>query len=80
MIIEYLVDTYNKENTLTYTTLDKFVVKQWLYFQMSRQGPYFRQVRLFVYFYLELIASVIDRYRGLIKEVLLVLNRALQDR
>jgi glutathione S-transferase len=37
-IIEYLVDTYDNENKLTYATFpEKYHVKQFLYFQMSGQ-------------------------------------------
>ena len=39
-IIEYLVATYDKSASLTYTsTPEKFYVSQWLHFQMSGQGP-----------------------------------------
>jgi glutathione S-transferase len=42
-IIEYLVETYDKENKLQpYTTAqEKYLSKSWLHFQMSGQGPYF---------------------------------------
>lgn len=43
-IIEYLAETYDTKHNLTITTSpDKFLVKQWLHFQMSGQGPYFGQ-------------------------------------
>jgi glutathione S-transferase len=43
-IIEYLVDTYDKKLSLSFdTSPEKYLVKQWLYFQMSGQGPYFGQ-------------------------------------
>lgn len=38
-IIEYLVETYDKDSTFTYTTSpNKYLLKQWLHFQMSGQG------------------------------------------
>lgn len=37
-IVEYLVENYNKENKLTFTTLrEKTLLKQYSYFQMSGQ-------------------------------------------
>ncbi|KAF4972838.1 hypothetical protein FZEAL_9508 [Fusarium zealandicum] len=44
-IIEYLVETYDKEHKLTFTTEpEKWHLKQYLHFQMSGQGPYYGQV------------------------------------
>jgi glutathione S-transferase len=41
-IIEYLQETYDKNNTFNYTSSpDKYYVKQLLHFQVSGQGPYF---------------------------------------
>lgn len=41
-IIEYLQETYDKNNTLNYTsTPEKYLVKQWLHFQVSRFLCYF---------------------------------------
>ena len=38
-IIEYLLETYDKENKLSYTkSPEKFQQSQWLHFQMSGQG------------------------------------------
>jgi glutathione S-transferase len=38
-IIEYLLETYDKENKLSYTkSPEKFETKCWLHFQMSGQG------------------------------------------
>lgn len=39
-IIEYLVDTYDKSNKLSYgdKTPEKYQCKSWLHFQMSGQG------------------------------------------
>ncbi|KAL4727070.1 hypothetical protein ACLX1H_005970 [Fusarium chlamydosporum] len=47
-IMEYLIDTYDAEGRLTSTnTLDKWQIKQYLYFQMSGQGPYYGQAMWF---------------------------------
>lgn len=80
-IIEYLVETYDKEHRLTYTTTpEKYFVKQWLYFQMSGQGPYFGQAAWFSKFHPERIESATKRYKDQILRVLDVLNRALEGK
>jgi glutathione S-transferase len=41
-ILEYLVETYDKEKKLSYESAQqKWSTKSWLHFQMSGQGPYF---------------------------------------
>ena len=43
-IVEYLVDTYDKDNKLSYTkSPQKYTQSSWKHFQMSGQGPYFGQ-------------------------------------
>ena len=43
-IIEYLLDVYDKENKLRYTSFpEKYTQNSWKHFQMSGQGPYFGQ-------------------------------------
>ena len=43
-IVSYLIDTYDKEGKITYTsTPEKYFLEQWSYFQASGQGPYFGQ-------------------------------------
>ena len=80
-IIEYLVETYDKNNTLTYTSSpEKYFVKQWLHFQMSGQGPYFGQAAWFEKFHPERIASATNRYKDQIKRVFGVLDKALQGK
>lgn len=43
-IIEYLIETYDKENKLSFRSApEKYLTSQWLFFQVSGQGPYFGQ-------------------------------------
>ena len=43
-IIEYLIENYDKSEKLTYSSFpEKYHLKQWLFFQVSGQGPYFGQ-------------------------------------
>jgi glutathione S-transferase len=44
-IVEYLIETYDKENKISYPTgsNDAYLTKQWLYFQTTGQGPYYGQ-------------------------------------
>ncbi len=79
-IIEYLVDTYDKSNSLHYDTpKEKYATLSWLYFQVSGQGPYFGQKVWFTFYHPEKgITSAIDRYSNEIKRVLSVIDRHLK--
>ena len=80
-IVEYLQETYDKENTLNYTSVpEKYQVKQWLHFQMSGQGPYFGQAAWFCKFHPEQLKSAQDRYLNEIKRVVSVLDRHLEGK
>ncbi len=47
-IIDYLIDTYDKEGKLHYTqSPQKYTQRCWEHFQMSGQGPYFGQLAWF---------------------------------
>ncbi|KAJ5874583.1 uncharacterized protein N7529_003013 [Penicillium soppii] len=81
-IVEYLVETYDKQNTISFATgsKDYYLAKQWLHFQVSGQGPYFGQAVWFTRFHSEKIQSAIDRYVNEIRRVTSVLERALQGK
>lgn len=81
-IVEYLVETYDKQNTISFAagTPDYFYAKQWLHFQMSGQGPYFGQAVWFTRFHSEQLPSARERYVNEIRRVCGVLNRALEGR
>ena len=78
-IIEYLIETYDRNHDISFApgTSDYYHAKQWLYFQVSGQGPYFGQAVWFKVFHPEKIQSAQDRYVNEIRRVSGVLNRAL---
>jgi len=79
-IIEYLVETYDKSNSLTYTSSpEKYLAKQWLHFQTSGQGPYFGQAAWFKKFHPEQLPSAQTRYQNEIKRVFGVIDNHLKS-
>jgi glutathione S-transferase len=81
-IIEYLVETYDKQHSISFAPGSKeyYEAKQWLHFQVSGQGPYFGQAVWFTIRHSEKLPSAIDRYINEIRRVSGVLNRVLQDK
>lgn len=81
-ILEYLVETYDKEHTISFDagSKDYFLAKQWLHFQMSGQGPYFGQAVWFTRFHPEQIESAKERYVKEIRRVSGVLDKFLADK
>ncbi|KAJ5974389.1 hypothetical protein N7481_011599 [Penicillium waksmanii] len=81
-ILEYLVETYDKEHTISFASgsQDYFLAKQWLHFQMSGQGPYFGQAVWFTRYHPEQIESAKERYYNEIRRVSGVLDRALKGK
>ncbi|KAH8092602.1 glutathione S-transferase C-terminal-like protein [Cristinia sonorae] len=77
-ILLYLVDKYDTEKKYTSTNeTEKYQVIQWLFFQVSGQGPYFGQAAWFQVFHPEKIPSAIERYQNEVKRVLGVLESVL---
>ncbi len=81
-ILEYLVETYDKEHKISFEagSKDYFLAKQWLHFQMSGQGPYFGQAVWFTRFHPEKIESAKERYVKEIRRVSGVLDKFLADK
>lgn len=78
-ILEYLVETYDKQHTISFASgsQDYFYAKQWLHFQMSGQGPYFGQAVWFTRFHHEKLESAKERYYKEINRVSGVLDKYL---
>ncbi|KAJ5183127.1 Glutathione transferase [Penicillium capsulatum] len=81
-IVEYLVETYDKQKTISFASGSKeyFQAKQWLHYQMSGQGPYFGQAVWFTKFHPEKITSAQERYYKEIRRVSGVLDGVLKDK
>ncbi|KAJ5100130.1 hypothetical protein N7532_007131 [Penicillium argentinense] len=79
-ITEYLIEKYDTEKRLTYTTFpEQYHLKQWLFFQVSGQAPYYGQASWFIKLHPEKVQSAIDRYRNEIHRVCSVLESVLKD-
>lgn len=77
-IYQYLIEVYDTEKRLQYTTLkERHLCNQYLHFQVSGQGPYFGQAGWFRHLHPEKISSAIERYANEIKRVLGVLEIVL---
>ncbi|KAI1357857.1 thioredoxin-like protein [Xylaria arbuscula] len=63
-IVEYLVEQYDKERRrISYEGFEeKWMIKQWIGFQISGQGPYYGQGVWFALVHHEKLPSAIERY------------------
>ncbi|KAH8892020.1 glutathione S-transferase Ure2-like protein [Thozetella sp. PMI_491] len=78
-ILDYLVEEYDKDNKLSFPrgTPEYYHAKQWVYFQVSGQGPYYGQAHWFKHFHSEKIPSAIERYAKEVNRVTSVLEAHL---
>lgn len=81
-IIEYLISKYDKASKLSFPEgrTESYHVKQWFYFQVSGQGPYYGQAYWFKNTHPEKLQSAIDRYVKEIHRVSKVLDKWLEKR
>ncbi|KAF2829923.1 glutathione S-transferas-like protein [Ophiobolus disseminans] len=79
-IIEYLVEKYDTEHKISFAPGSKeaYLAKQWLFYQVSGQGPYYGQAVWFTKYHPEQIQSAKDRYYNEIKRVTAVLEAHLK--
>lgn len=78
-ILEYIIATYDKDHKFSFAagTPEDFYTKQWLFFQVSGQGPYYGQAVWFQMFHPEHVPSATERYKNEIKRVTGVLDKHL---
>ncbi|KIW05307.1 uncharacterized protein PV09_03832 [Verruconis gallopava] len=79
-IIEYLIEKYDTSNRISFPagSNEAQLVRQWLYYQASGQGPYFGQASWFKKFHPERVASALERYVNEINRVTGVLEGWLE--
>lgn len=79
-ILEYLVEKYDTEKRISFEagSKDAYAAKQWLFFQVSGQGPYYGQAVWFYKFHPEVVDSARERYVKEINRVTAVLEQHLK--
>jgi glutathione S-transferase len=67
-IFEYLTENYDKDHKLSFVsgTAEAYHARQWLFFQVTGQGPYYGQAMWFIVYHPEQLPSARERY---VKEV-----------
>jgi glutathione S-transferase len=75
-IIEYLIEKYDPDHKISFPagSNESHLTKQWLYYQVSGQGPYFGQASWFKKFHTEKVSSAVERYVNEIHRVTGVLE------
>ena len=75
-IFDYLIERYDTKHRLSFApgTPESYHAKQWLYFQVSGQGPYYGQAAWFKKFHSEQVPSAIERYNKEVNRVSGVLD------
>lgn len=63
-ILEYLVEQYDTQHNISFAlgTTESYHAKQWLFFQVSGQGPYYGQAAWFKRSHPEQLPSALERY------------------
>jgi glutathione S-transferase len=79
-ILEYLVEKYDTEHKLSFPagSHEAQHARQWLFFQVSGQGPYYGQAVWFTKYHPEQVESARERYYKEIERVTSVLDGHLQ--
>lgn len=80
-ILEYLIERYDTAHKLSFApgTPEAYHTKQWLFFQVSGQGPYYGQAAWFKKFHPEQVPSAIERYSKEMLRVTGVLETVLKQ-
>lgn len=75
-ILEYLIERYDSDHRFSFPqgTPEAYHAKQWLFFQVSGQGPYYGQAAWFKKFHQEQLPSALERYNKEVDRVTGVLE------
>lgn len=78
-IMEYITERYDTNHQMSFPqgSHEAYQAKQWLYYQMSGQGPYYGQATWFLQFHSEKLPSAVQRYVAEINRVSGVLDAHL---
>ncbi|GAP91139.1 putative glutathione-s-transferase gst [Rosellinia necatrix] len=77
-IVDYLIEQYDQEARLHYTTpKERSDTRSWQYFQVSGQGPYFGQLGWFTNHHHEKVPSAVERYTNEVRRVIGVVDAHL---
>ncbi|OBT82013.1 hypothetical protein VE02_10095 [Pseudogymnoascus sp. 03VT05] len=81
-IIKYLVETYDKQHNISFApgSKEKYKAKQWLFYDVTCQSPYFGQAVWFNLYHAEKLPSAVERYVNEIRRVSGVLDRVFKDK
>jgi glutathione S-transferase len=81
-ILEYLIERYDTPShrfSFPAGSREAFLAKQYLFFQVSGQGPYYGQAAWFKKFHSEPLPSAVARYVGEVNRVTAVLEKVLAE-
>lgn len=80
-ILEYLIERYDTEHRFSFPpgSPESYHAKQFLFFQVSGQGPYYGQATWFKKFHQEQVPSAVARYVAEINRVTGVLEKVLAE-
>ena len=80
-ILQYLAQTYDKGHKLSFEpgTTASHHANQWLFYQVSGQGPYYGQAAWFKNFHAEKLPSAIERYEKEVERVVGVIDTHLSN-
>ncbi|RYP20908.1 hypothetical protein DL765_002558 [Monosporascus sp. GIB2] len=78
-IVEYLIEQYDNDHKISYAEApETYLAKQWLFFQVSGQAPYYGQAVWFTRSHPEKLPSAIKRYVDEMHRVTEVLEKGLE--
>jgi glutathione S-transferase len=80
-ILEYVIERYDPDHRFSFPpgTPEAYHAKQWLFFQVSGQGPYYGQAAWFKKFHHEQLPSALERYNKEVNRVTGVLEGWLAE-